>query len=485
MSAWGECLRRFTIYDKVLILVFVLSLPLSNPWVRGDGVGYYAFARTLLIEHRLDFRRDWLQANTSFQMGRVDDAGRIRPEEFTATGHLNNHFAVGPAILWFPVLLAVHAGVLLYDGLGGKIAADGFSKPYLAAVGFSTALYGFLALFLAFRIARKYVGEQWAFLAALGIWLGSSLPVYMYLNPSWAHAPSAFGVALFLWYWDRTRQARSWNQWLTLGALGGLMLDLYYLNVVLLVFPFADLLRLVRSRFRDSASGSILPAMYNGAGFTAAAFAAFLPTLITKKIIYGSYLNFGYVERWFWNSPAFLKVCFSSDHGLFTWTPILIAAVAGLFLLWRYDRLLAACSILAFAMFLYLLGCYQDWHGISSFGSRFFVSLTALFVVGLAVVFDFLASRVRERNAWALAASLTAIFAVWNAGLMFQWGTHLISSRGPISWRAAAYNQVAVVPGEAAGVAKAYLTGRHALMNRIEEEDVEQLKSETNAGEKR
>jgi hypothetical protein len=485
VSAWGECLRRFTIYDKVLILIFVLSLPLSNPWVRGDGVGYYAFARALLIEHQLDFRRDWLQANTSFQMGRVDDSGRIRTEEFTPTGHLNNHFAVGPAMLWFPVLLAVHVGVLLYDGLGGQIAADGFSKPYLAAVGFATALYGFLALFLAFRMARKYVGEQWAFLAALGIWLGSSLPVYMYLNPSWAHAPSAFGVALFLWYWDRTRQARSWNQWLMLGALGGLMLDLYYLNLVLLVFPFADLLRFARSELRQSESGSISPAMYNGAGFTAAAFVAFLPTLITKKIIYGSYLNFGYVERWFWNSPALLKVCFSSEHGLFTWTPILIAAVAGLFLLWRYDRLLAACSILAFAMFLYLLGCYQDWHGISSFGSRFFVSLTALFVVGLAAVFDFLAHRLRERNAWALAASLTAIFAVWNAGLMFQWGTHLISSRGPISWRAAAHNQVAVVPEEAAGVVKAYLTGRHALMNRIEEEDVEQLKSEMNAGEKR
>ena len=56
-----------------------LSLPFSNPWVRGDGVGYYAFARSLLIEHRLDFTRDWLQANPSFQMNRVDANGRNRP----------------------------------------------------------------------------------------------------------------------------------------------------------------------------------------------------------------------------------------------------------------------------------------------------------------------------------------------------------------------------------------------------------------------
>ena len=39
----------------------------------------------------------------------------------------------------------------------------------------------------------------------------------------------------------------------------------------------------------------------------------------------------GYTELWFWNSPAFFKVCFSSQHGLFSWTPILLFAVAGFF----------------------------------------------------------------------------------------------------------------------------------------------------------
>ena len=63
-------------FEKFLILIFVLTLPLSNPWVRGDGVGYYAYARAMLIEHRLDFRKDWLAANTSFRMGRVDSDGQ-------------------------------------------------------------------------------------------------------------------------------------------------------------------------------------------------------------------------------------------------------------------------------------------------------------------------------------------------------------------------------------------------------------------------
>src|SRR5712664_2918656 len=35
--------------ERPLLLLFLLSLALLNPWVRGDGVGYYAFARAPLL----------------------------------------------------------------------------------------------------------------------------------------------------------------------------------------------------------------------------------------------------------------------------------------------------------------------------------------------------------------------------------------------------------------------------------------------------
>jgi hypothetical protein len=109
-------------------------------------------------------------------------------------------------------------------------------------MAFGTACYGFGALWIAFRIARRYFDERWAFLAALGIWFGSSLAVYMYFNPSWSHAPSAFIVALFVWYWLRTRESRSLREWLILGALGGLMMDVYYINAVVLWLPMCDVI---------------------------------------------------------------------------------------------------------------------------------------------------------------------------------------------------------------------------------------------------
>ena len=55
----------------------------------------------------------------------------------------------------------------------------------------------------------------------------------------------------------------------------------------------------------------------------------------------------------------------------------------------------------------------------------------------------------QERRAAIGPRPRTALLIVWNLGLVFQWGMHLIPARGPISWREAAYNQVAVVPVEA------------------------------------
>jgi len=475
-------LARLTKYEGILVLLFLVTLPLINPWVRGDGVGYYAFARALLFEHRLNFEKDWLAANTSFRMGKIDADGHILPGAYTSTGHLDNHFSIGPAILWSPFLVAAHLGVLAYNAVGGNVAADGYSRPYILAMALGTAVYGFLALWISFHLARKYLPERWAFLATVGIWFASSLPVYMYFNPSWSHAHSAFTVALFVWYWQRTREVRTWTQWIILGTIAGLMTNVYYPNVILLLLSLLESLAQYRKSFGAAAVEPVGRLFLKNFLFVAVILTAFVPTLVTKRIIYGSYLHFGYTEHWFWTSPALLKVCFSSEHGLFTWTPILIPAVAGLFFLRKYDRNLGLYSVAVFGTYLYAIGCYEDWHGIASFGNRFFVSLTVLFIIGLASFFDWLARALERRGATTLASSMTAALIVWNLGLVFQWGMHLIPPRGPISWRDAAYNQFAVVPLQATRAMESYLMRRKQLMGHIEGEDVKQLKSQPAEG---
>src|SRR5438105_11842743 len=99
-------------YTKALLLLFMLTLPLVNPWVRGDGVGYYAYIHALLIHHNLNFENEWRGANQSFIEFKLDADGKIKPMFYTRTGHLENHFSVGPSMLWAPFLAPVHLAML-------------------------------------------------------------------------------------------------------------------------------------------------------------------------------------------------------------------------------------------------------------------------------------------------------------------------------------------------------------------------------------
>ena len=72
--------RKFP--PRILLLLLVISLPLVNPWVRGDGVGYYAFARAPLIQHNLDFTADYQHANQGF--AKPASTQRAIPRTFSA-----------------------------------------------------------------------------------------------------------------------------------------------------------------------------------------------------------------------------------------------------------------------------------------------------------------------------------------------------------------------------------------------------------------
>jgi hypothetical protein len=468
---------------RTMLLLLLVSLPLLNPWVRGDGVGYYAFARAVLIQHNLDFAPDYQHANQGFREARLDAEGLPRPEFRTVNGHLDNHFTVGPALLWAPFLVCAHAGVLMARAAGAHVVADGFSLPYLFAMALGTLLYGFLALLLSYRVACRFTAQRWALFATIAVWWASSLPVYMYFNPSWSHAHSAFTAALFFWYWLRTRGERRLGQWLLLAVIAGLMLNVYYPNALLLAVLLPEAIsNYGEARRAPKADGNRLRALLlRHLLFCAAAFALLLPTFLSRYAIYGGMFETGYipVTKWAWRSPWFLDLLFSSNHGVFSWTPILLICTVGLFIFWRRERAIGASVLCVLFAFYYFMASYPDWAGISSYGNRFFVSLTVFFVLGLAVAMDAVAVGIGNRRAataWISAALI--VFIAWNLGLIYQWGTHLIPARGPVSWSEVTHNQIERVPRQITSHLKAYLFRRKATLHQIEQKDLEQQKQQ-------
>ena len=444
---------------------FVLTLPLVNPYVRGDGNGYYAYVASAVVDRDLDFENEFRRGDPLFRSLYFDENGALRPEMRSETGRVVNQWAVGPALLWLPFVLVAHALAAALNVLGAGVAADGYSPIYRWLCAAGTAVYGALALAMAGGVAAKLAGRRAAAVGVVGVWWASSLPVYMYFLPFHVHALSAFAVALYLWCWLRWRPlgegAARWAAW---GALGGLMVDVYYLNVLFLLAAGVEWVALARRARGASLAG--------GVAFVAGLGAALAPHFAVKWIVLGSPFATGYLDRFFWTTPRLWQVGLSSEHGLFLWTPVAAAAVWGLFLWWRTDRAAAGTILATFVVFYYTVASYQNWHGQSSFGSRFFVSFTPAFVVGLALAAGRLdriagASRVGR----AVAPALVALAVAWNVGFMYQWGANIVPNRGPVAFTTVASNQVTVVPRRLGRFAWRYLTDRAGLAADVEQRD--------------
>ncbi len=314
-------------------------------------------------------------------------------------------------------------------------------------------------------IAAKYVGERWAFLATVAIWWASSLPVYMYFNPSWSHAHSAFVVALFLWYWHETRETRSTTQWIVLAAIAGLMLNVYYPNAMVLAVLVVEA---VPQYFGGAATATQSPCelesdiragraflqlAMNHALFAVVMIACLLPTFVSRYVIYGNPFESGYVslKDWAWRSPYFLAVLFSSEHGLLVvdsgdcaglhrCRDLRVARTAR----WRRDPRCDACVL--------FLHCVLSGLG------RHFVLRQSILRFADSDLHHWLERFLRSRRAILRIATnrdgalgtAVALLVAWNLAFIFQWGTHLVPARGPIVWSEMIHNQFAVVPREIA-----------------------------------
>ncbi len=80
----------------ILLLVFVATLPLINPLVHGDGVGYYAYLRAPVIQHNLRFEEDWRRANPGFVEAQLSPDNQLTCGSVYQHGLYRQFVHVGP-----------------------------------------------------------------------------------------------------------------------------------------------------------------------------------------------------------------------------------------------------------------------------------------------------------------------------------------------------------------------------------------------------
>ena len=195
----------------VLAAAFLLSLPLVTPRIyASDEVQYFSYLRSLWFDHDVSFDNEYRHFYDT-GITRYDGFRETFLERETVTKRRESFATVGSAILWSPFYAAAD---LISRARG--LPADGFSTPYVAAVAYASAFYGWLALVLGWWMARRLVGPAGMLAPVIAVWLGTPLLFYMYVAPPMSHATSAFAVAAFLATWVRCAtdgRCRAWRRW--------------------------------------------------------------------------------------------------------------------------------------------------------------------------------------------------------------------------------------------------------------------------------
>jgi len=375
-----------------------------KPVVEQDGVNYYAYLHSIVIDHDLDFSDEYRAAEAA-HVSVTDVLVGTR----MSTGLLANFQPVGSALLALPFYL-----VALASHPNGE---PQFGPPFITAFVVASVFYGLMALALSVRLAEGVTGSRPAAAgAAVTAALATPFVYYLVYEPSYSHTFSAFAAAAFILAWWRRPRDGSVLGWFVLGLLGGLPALIRFQDGLLVGLALIDV---PRARWRALA---FLP----GVALT------FSPQLVVDRVVFGTWLPYRpaafALEPW---PGHYVQVLFASHHGLFIWTPVIAVAAVGTALL--RDRRLALAALYSFCAELAINGAAPDWWGGFSFGMRRFLDLLPFVIVGLAEV----ARRLQPRVA-ALAA---ALFTAWNFVLMANF-TYWIRTDRDLGYRGLLMGQV-------------------------------------------
>ena len=467
----------------ILAAAFLLALPLVTPRVyASDEVQYVSYLRSLWFDRDVSFENEYQHY---YDAGVVRYAGFHETflERTTETGRRISFATIGPAILWSPFYAVADACVAL--GLAGGGVRDGYGPPYIRAIAYGSAVYGWLAVVLGWAMARRLGLGRGALAGALAVWLGTPLLFYMYVAPPMSHACSAFAVAAFLLVWLRVRERWSVRGGLALGALAALMAMVREQDAFIALAPAVDWGLAWWRAPQDSMGPQRRRLAANAAAGLLTFAIGYLPQLLAYQALNGYPRPSSLVVRKMnWLAPHAAGVLGSPEHGLFFWTPLAVLAIAGLVagmmgrLGWTArptlapraagspTAVVAALLVLVVAVQVYVAGSVESWTVAGAFGQRRFVSLTAAFLVGLAALWppgnDRWGGSRNGRPQRVLVSALFALGIWWNLGLMVQFGGGLMD-RQRLTLAANAYHTFVTVPRQLPQTLYRYVFERHTF----------------------
>lgn len=334
----------------ILALIYIIGFTVHALYLKktvyGDGIYYYSWLRSAVIDKNSDFTNEYAYFHAT--------------QPLTLYHIPGNKYAVGPALLWFPGFLWLHR----------LINTDGYTFPYQFTVGITSVFFVFTALLLLYRLLNERFNRIISIVSILSIAFATNLFFYGSLDTVNSHALSFFTAVLFLIFLVQHKR-----NWFLIGAILGLVGLMRTQDIVLgfLILPY------IKSKE--------LPT------FLCGLFLGFLPQLLAWNSLYGTFWISPYLtgtEGFRFKPNHIFDVLFAPTNGLFLWTPITLIGVIGLLIKTNRTNKLYHLFFVVFLMELLITASWSSWLQGASYSGRMFVSTLPLLTFGVANFYHWL-----------------------------------------------------------------------------------------------
>lgn len=404
----------------------------SRSVVKWDGVAYFLFARTIVVDRDFDVASELEMASGYFEQVSVADVRSFTYVSPTS-GRVRLPWPLGSGVVMAPFYAIGWVAETSIATVTNR-PADSYGNLPQRFFAVGSLVYCWLGMLCSYLICCAIAPRAQAALAVASVFLGGTLAFYTMVQPAMMHAASfgMAGLAVYLWW-------PMWHQWpqskrmAVLGAVVGALLTVRYQNALFALLP---------------AVLAVKVAWYQGLRRMAMVTAATLGGFMVPASLLVVY------EFWFagarvpsaaefiaagrnpldWSSPHFLDVLFSCQHGLMYWTPVLGLGLIGLCLAARrcpWARVFVAITLANVWVIGGLESQAGNWSGGAAFGARYLTESSVFFAAGLA----WLMAAVWKKLSLMAASLILGTLVVANLLLMGLFVTKQISPIGCVTHR--------------------------------------------------
>jgi hypothetical protein len=348
-----------------------------------DTMGYYLYLPSQFIYNDLDLsQKQWLDSAI---------------EKYNSTATLYQTFKAenGKWVFRYPIGLSILNAPFFFvaDAIAKNSSLfqrDGFSLVYQFFWVLGGLFYGMLGLFYLRKILLTYFSDALTALLLLLITLATNLIEQLTLANGGVHNFLFAMLSFALWQtivWHNTYKLKNI---LAVAASLGLMVICRPTELLFVLVPvfwnvydktsFTDKLNCLRKYYKQ-----LILAFFVGFLFVS-------PQLLYWKNITGSWVYYSYKDAgvgFDWFNPHTYEFLFSYKKGWFVYNPIMLLAIAGLFMLIKKQRALFVPFFLFLALAIYVASTWTDWaYGGGSYSCRPMVSSYALWAICLGVFYE-------------------------------------------------------------------------------------------------